>query len=121
MAAVPTERIARPAPSEASNEPDVIEKGVLIGRSTLAGLCLTAFACGIITTVAIGHGHAPAVVAQQAAQATVEHQAAAEQAPSVPAPANSAPAVAAAVPAPADPLVVQMASAAPAAEPERAV
>ncbi|HVT09089.1 MAG TPA: hypothetical protein VHO67_16630, partial [Polyangia bacterium] len=117
MAAVPTERIARPASSEPSDEPVVIEKGVLISRSTLAGLCLTAFACGIITTVAISHGGRPPVVAQQA----VEQQPAAEPPPAPPVAAKPAAAeVAAAAPAPADPLVVQMA-AAPAAEPERAV
>ena len=118
MTAVPTERIARTAAAEVPGAPDVIERGVLIGRSTLAGLCLTAFACGIITTVAINHGgHAPEVVQQ----ARVEQQqpTAAEEPPAAPAPAKPADVVAAA-PAPADPLVVQMA-AAPAAAPERAV
>lgn len=116
MNAIPTERIARPAPTEVSSEPDVIEKGVLIAKSTLAGLCLTAFACGIIATIAIGHGQAPAV----AAQAPVQQTAQPVEAPAPAAPAPAEVPAAAPAPVPADPLVVQMA-AAPAAEPERSI
>ncbi|MFL5308307.1 MAG: hypothetical protein ACJ8F1_24060 [Polyangia bacterium] len=114
MAAIPTERISRPALADLPTTPDVIEKGVLIAKSTLAGLCLTAFACGIITTIAIGHGHAPSVAQVARVQET---QPAAAPAVADPAPAEVP---AAAAPAPADPLVVQMAGT-PAAEPERAV
>ncbi|MES1208417.1 MAG: hypothetical protein ABUS79_20965 [Pseudomonadota bacterium] len=113
--AIPTERISRPAPAEVSTAPDVIEKGVLIARSTLAGVCLTAFACGIVATIAIGHGRAPAM----ARQTHVDEMPAVAQAPApvpaIPAPAELAPAAA----APSDPLVVQMAGP-PAAEPEPA-
>ncbi len=112
MASVPTERISRAAP-ELPTEPDVIEKGVLVAKSTLAGLCLTAFACGIITTIAIGHGHAPSSVAQVA-----RVQSSRWQRPRRPTPAPAE--VPAAAPAPADPVVVQMAGT-PAAETERAV
>ena len=115
MAAISTERISRPAPVEVSDGPDVIEKGVLIARSTLAGLCLTAFACGIIATIAIGHGHAP----------TLQHQARVAETPPAPAPATAAASAApaelpAAAPAAPDPLVVQLAGTAP-AEPDQAV
>ena len=80
MASVPTERISRPPAAELPTEPDVIEKGVLVAKSTLAGLCLTAFACGIITTIAIGHGHAPSSVARSRAS---------EEPVAAPAPATS--------------------------------
>jgi hypothetical protein len=116
VAAIPTERISRPALAEVPEVPDVIEKGVLIGKSTLAGLCLTAFACGIIATVAIDHrGGAPV------AQAPVAHAAPAPETTPVAAPAPQAIAEAPSNPAPGAtasvPVVVQMA-ATPAAAPE---
>lgn len=66
IGAAPTERISRDAADETSGNrgehkvapaPDRIERGVLVARSTLVGLCLTAFACGIVVTVGFDHHH----------------------------------------------------------------
>ena len=90
MAFGPTERVSLPAPIEppsprlqpfsgdrsAEERPD---KQILITRSTLVGICLTAFACGIVTTVALDRHHFRALEHELRAHDT-------EQAAALPAP-----------------------------------
>jgi hypothetical protein len=57
IGSAPTERISRPEPVEPDGPLAPLDKRVLLAKSTLVGLCLTAFACGIVTTVAVDHHH----------------------------------------------------------------
>jgi hypothetical protein len=64
LGSAPTERLALPAPTEpplsrlqSLSDDERPEKAVVLTRSTLIGLCLTAFACGIVTTVALDRHH----------------------------------------------------------------
>jgi hypothetical protein len=139
MGAAPTERLALPAPTEPplarlqTLGPDRSEREVVIARSTLIGICLTAFACGIVTTVALDRHHframerdllrahdeqtafappeqPPAPAPAPAAEMAPPQPQAAAPAPVAPAPAPAAaPAPAPAAPV-AEPVVVQMAA-----------
>jgi hypothetical protein len=125
MGMATTERIALPAPVEPpsprlqpfSTDPadkqvakrERAERQIILARSTLIGICLTAFACGIVTTVALDRHHFRAL----------EHELLAPEAEQavVPPPSGPAPEVVAEVPAQApapEPVVVQMAPPAPA-------
>ncbi len=115
MAFVPTERVSLPAPIEppsprlqpfgahSSDDEERPERQIALTRSTLIGICLTAFACGIVTTVALDRHHFR----------TLEHELrAAEQAvvapPSPPEPVQEAPAPQAPAAPVAAPVVVQL-------------
>jgi len=126
MAFVPTERVSLPAPIEPPSprlQPfsadrsgqarlderldERPERQILLARGTLIGICLTAFACGIVTTVALDRHHFRALEHElrthETEQAAVATTPPAE--PVIEAPAPPAPAPAAAAP---DPVVVQL-------------
>ena len=123
VVALSTERMVFDAPIEqpAANagraEPvaPVVEEQIArhgwLTKSTMVGLCLSAFACGIITTVMFDHQHLRALERQVHAQAEALATATRAPAPAEPAPA-AAPAKAApaepAPPPPAEPIVEQL-------------
>ncbi len=128
-----TERIVRELPAasvpvEVAPAPPTVDQhepqgGVKLAKSTVLGLCLTAFACGIITTVTFDHqrlselerqvraqGEALATAARPAPAPAVEEPAAAKAPPTTtveePAPPKAPPTQVAA--ASADPVVEQL-------------
>jgi hypothetical protein len=128
MGMAPTERLSLPAPVEppsprlqpfkadaSEKDDEQPAKAIVLARSTLIGICLTAFACGIVTTVALDRHHFRAL--ERELRATEAEQTAQALQPAAPAPEAVAAEPAQAPPAaPAvDPVVVQMA--APAAVP----
>jgi len=120
IGSAPTERLALPAPTEPplarlqTLSIDRPEREVVLARSTLIGICLTAFACGIVTTVALDRHHVSAM--EREMLRAHDEQAAVESPAPAPAPAAEmappqavAPAPVAAAPAPvAEPVVVQL-------------
>ncbi|HVV50963.1 MAG TPA: hypothetical protein VHO06_14950, partial [Polyangia bacterium] len=56
---IPTERISRPPSKRFSTLPVATDR-ILISKNVLVGLCLTAFAFGTLTTLAVDRLHARA-------------------------------------------------------------
>ena len=125
---IPTERVSR-VPSNRFSTLAAATDGIVVSKNVLIGLCLTAFAGGIVTTLAVDRVHAratePAAAPRDPQPVVLETtpipdppeppaaptRPAAQAAPATPAPgAQPAPATQAAAPEalPGDPLVVQL-------------
>jgi hypothetical protein len=110
-----TDRISRIAGMTSIASPAASSREVVLSKTSLAGICLITFACGIVTTVVVDRRGGDQVTAREPDPSLT--RAAAEPAPIAPppiapptvAPAPAAPtSVAPGVAAAADPLVVQM-------------
>ncbi len=114
MVSAPTERLMRPLAGTPPVEREEIPTGIMVARTTLVGLSLTAFACGIVVTVALDAHHLRALEHEVRAQAEVIAAAAQQPAPpAAPVVAEAAPRPIAAPSAP-EPVVVQMPAETPA-------
>ena len=103
-----TDRIARGATPPGIRTSSIAKAGeVVLSKNTLIGFCLTAFACGIVTTLAIERGgHSRAIEHEAVSARPID--------PTISRPAEPAPVAPAAVvaPPPSDPVVVKLATAA---------
>jgi hypothetical protein len=113
-AQIPTERIPRRSPLRLSLLAPATDK-MVVSRSALIGLCLTAFAGGVVITLAVDRVHASASEAFTHAPDPVLLSTTPIPEPARPAPAAVTPSVAltppvttAPAPAAADPVVVQL-------------
>jgi hypothetical protein len=105
-----TDRISRNVSAPSIRSSAIAKPGeVVLSKNTLIGLCLTAFACGIVTTLAIDRlGHTRASEHEMATAREAEPTAAPAPAPEpVPVPAAQ-PAAATPAAAAADPVVVKL-------------
>ncbi|HXU64049.1 MAG TPA: hypothetical protein VN962_20260 [Polyangia bacterium] len=109
---LPAESGGRMEPFPPATDLEVARRGIFT-KSTMVGLCLTAFACGIITTVAFDHQRLRALERQVQTQAEALAAAAATPAPAAAAEPTAKVAAEVAAPA-ADPVVEQLPAAPPA-------